>query len=781
MRATLARDSMAIAVLLALAAAPAFAQDSTPNAISDIRQESGPGSTRLVIECSGPMAYTYYSPDPLTLVVDIPEMDTSALSSRIDVGTPEVESLRLTQMARADGRSLARIEVRLASLVPYQIYSKDRALHLVFEQTAEARAAALVPEPAPAPEPAAIEQIVEREPVVSLPAPEPVVLNGPPATGIFDISHSYSGGRLTVDVAADGQLDYQDFFLGNPDRLVFDFMDVDSRVGARRYEIGTDGVQRARVAQFSTEAPKVARLVLDLDERAPYHIVPRNNGLTIVFGEGEPPAPALLAALRPEPIGGNFDASLAGPRIASPVLPALQEPELPREPTLIEAEGSDGSSKWQGHPISLDFKDGDLQDIFRLFADITGLNVVVNPGISGRVTLVLREVPWDQSLDLILKINGLGYTIEDNVLRIATLADMQKEQADLRKLEEEKQLAGTLETRRWRLSYAKASELQPTIQKVALSSRGNITLDSRTNTMIITDLPNFLGDADELIDELDRPTPQVEIEARIVVTSRNFTRDIGVQWGFSRSQLAELGTSTNRSFPNQLVVNGQGAQSTQGLPADAAGLLDPNSTIGTQGRGYAVNLPASGFTSALGVSMGNIIGSFNLDAAITALEREGRGRLLSSPRITTQNNQMAEIKQGTQIPIQTVANNTVTVAFQDAVLTLKVTPQITNAGTVILGLEVENNSPDFGNLVGGIPPINTQAATTNVLVANGATAVIGGIYQSQEDRTQNRTPFLSKIPLIGLLFRSNFVQTTNQELLIFVTPRIIEMPRRVKG
>ena len=559
-------------------------------------------------------------------------------------------------------------------------------------------------------------------------------------------------------------------------------MDVDSRVGARKYEIRSDGVQRARVTQFSTEAPKVARLVLDLEERAPYHIVPRNNGLTIVFGEGEPPTPAPLASLRPEPVGANFNASLAGPQIASPVLPALQEPELPEEPTLIVAEGSDGSSKWQGHPISLDFKDGDLQDIFRLFADITGLNVVVNPGISGRVTLVLKEVPWDQSLDLILKINGLGYTIEDNVLRIATLADMQKEQADLRKLEEEKQLAGTLETRRWRLSYAKAAELQPTIQKVALSSRGNITLDTRTNTMIITDLPNFLTDADDLIDDLDRPTPQVEIEARIIVTSRNFTRDIGVQWGFSQSQLVENGNSTNRSFPNQIVLNGQGAQSGEGLQADqSSGGLDPNSTIGAEGRGYAVNLPASGFTSALGVSMGNIIGSFNLDAAITALEREGRGRLLSSPKITTQNNMPAEIKQGTQIPIQTVANNTVTVAFQDAVLTLKVTPQITSAGTVILHLEVENNSPDFGNLVGGIPPINTQAATTNVLVANGATAVIGGIYQSQEDRTQNRTPFLSKIPLIGLLFRSSFQTTTNQELLIFVTPRIIEMPRRVRG
>ncbi len=360
------------------------------------------------------------------------------------------------------------------------------------------------------------------------------------------------------------------------------------------------------------------------------------------------------------------------------------------------------------------------------------------------------------------------------MLRIATLADMQQEQADLRRLEEEKQLAGTLETRRWSLSYAKAVDLQPTIQTVALSARGSITLDTRTNTMIITDLPNFLGDADNLIAELDRPTPQVEIEARIIVT-----RDIGVQWGFANSQLAQLGNTTNRSFPNQMVINGQGAAG-EGLPADG-GLLDPDRTIGPSGRGYAVNLPASGFTSAIGVSMGNIIGSFNLDAAITALEREGRGRVLSSPKITTQNNQQAEIKQGTQIPIQTVANNTVTVAFQDAVLTLRVTPQITDAGTVILGLEVQNNSPDFGRLVGGIPPINTQAATTNVLVANGATAVIGGIYQSTEDHTQNRTPFLSKIPLLGLLFRNNFAQTSNQELLIFVTPRIIEMPERVKG
>src|SRR5262249_22693942 len=199
--------------------------------------------------------------------------------------------------------------------------------------------------------------------------------------------------------------------------------------------------------------------------------------------------------------------------------------------------------------------------------------------------------------------------------------------------------------------------------------------------------------------------------------------------------------------------------------------------IGQAGRGYAVNLPATGFNSAIGLSMGNILGNFNLDLALTALERQGRGRVLSTPKVTTQNNHAAEIKQGGQIPIQTVANNTVTVTFKDAVLTLRVTPQITEANTVILDLAVENNSPDFGNLVGGpngIPPINTQSAQTQVLVRDGATAVIGGIFQSNEQTSQNSTPFLGHLPILGYLFRNRFSTNTNNELLLFITPRIIK-------
>jgi type IV pilus assembly protein PilQ len=265
----------------------------------------------------------------------------------------------------------------------------------------------------------------------------------------------------------------------------------------------------------------------------------------------------------------------------------------------------------------------------------------------------------------------------------------------------------------------------------------------------------------------------VEIEARIVVTSRNFTRDLGIQWGFTHQQTPLFANTTNLTFPNSIIINGSGVPSSGGIAPDNGG-LSSTAGIAPAGRGYAVNLPASGFNTGIGITLGNILGNFNLDLALTALERQGRGRLLSTPKVTTQNNHAAEIKQGVQIPIQTVANNTVTVSFKDAVLTLKVTPQITEANTVILDLSVENNAADFANLVNGIPPINTQSAQTQVLVKDGATAVIGGIFQSNEQTSQNSTPFLSKVPILGYLFRNRFVTNTNNELLLFITPRIIK-------
>ena len=788
MRAKLAWALLLVAALLPVAGLPAAAEDRAPISITDIRQESTDRSTRLTVECSAPVAYATFSPDPLTLVVDIPEADTSKVPARINVGTREVESLRVTTLGRADGRSMARLEVHLASLVPFKVFSKDKALNLVFERGAQAAAPSEAPAPvaeAPAAAPAP-----ETADVAAAPAPKaetvpaaPVTARGPAST-ILGVSQSMDSGQLAITVQANGSLRYQDFFLGNPDRLVVDFKDVVTRA-PRALDVAQGPVRKVRMGQFSTAAPKVARLVLDLSSRSPYHIVEARDGVKILFGDGgRNTSPAPLAALRTEPEPVLTAASMPGavvvpaPALPPPAalpLPALPLPQEPPKESFDAKTLGSGQKVYTGHPISMDFKDADVQDIFRLFADISGLNVVVNPGVSGKVTLKLTEVPWDQALDLILKTNGLGKTIDDNVIRIARLADLQKEEEDLRKLKENQALAGDLTTWRKSLSYAKAADLQASVTKVALSARGTITLDTRTNTMIITDLPTYIDRAKDLINDLDRATKQVEIEARIVVTSRNFTRDLGIQWGFSQRQTPEFGNTTNKTFPHSIILNGQGTPSAQGLPADqgALGGTSPSAT-GTANRGYAVNLPASSFNSSIGISLGNILGNFNLDAALTALEKQGRGRILSTPKITTQNNQPAEIKQGVQIPLQTIANNTVTVQFKDAVLTLRVTPQITEADTVILALEVENNTADFANEVNGIPPINTQSAKTIVLVRDGATSVIGGIYQSNEQTAQSATPFLGKLPLLGYLFRNRFVSTSNNELLLFITPRIVK-------
>ena len=794
MRAKLAGVGL-IAVALALAAAAgAPAQEGTPTAITDIRQESTDRSTRLVIQCTGPLAYTYYSPDALTLVVDIPEVDASQVPARINVGTREVESLRVTSLARADGRSLARLEVRLASLVPYQIFSKGKDLNLVFERPASVAEAPAEPKAAEPPAAAA----EARATPVAEPAPAPASPPGPAAAGgratrIVAVNRDDAGGMLAFTVKADGRLKYQDFRLPKPDRVVIDFADVLAKAPVRLIEVDEEPVKRVRLGQFSAASPQVARLVLDLSTPSPYRIIDGVDGVRIVFGETAEPVPstpAPLAAMRPTPEPAAepepSPATTPGPRPVTlePLnLPALPEPQAPPgEPSAAAAEqGTFGTACGQtgslGTPISLDFKDGDLQDIFRLFADISGLNVVVNPGISGKVTLKLNEVPWGRALELILKTNGLGCVLEDNVIRIARLTDLQKEEADRRKLEEEKALAGNLVDFTRRISYAKASTLSDVLRKAgALSPRGQLNVDERTNTLIMRDLETYVKKAESLIADLDTATPQVEIEARIVVTTRNFTRDLGIQWGFGHEQSVRYGNTTDRVFPNSIIINGAGVPSDLGIPADQLGPggLSSAAGIGQATRGYMVNLPASSFTSGIGISMGNILGSFNLDVALTALERQGRGRLLSTPKVTTQNNQSAEIKQGLQIPIQTVANNTVTVQFKDAVLTLKVTPQITDAGTVILNLEVENNSADFANLVNGIPPINTQSAKTIVLVRDGQTAVVGGIYQSTETTSQGSTPFLSKIPILGYLFKSNFTDSRNNELLLFITPRIVK-------
>jgi len=289
-----------------------------------------------------------------------------------------------------------------------------------------------------------------------------------------------------------------------------------------------------------------------------------------------------------------------------------------------------------------------------------------------------------------------------------------------------------------------------------------VQVDPRTNTLIISDLRDRLTLANDLIGTLDRPQPQVEIEARIVQTNKTYARALGVQWGFNGRVDPSLGNTSNLAFPNN------------GSLAGRTGAVQGPSTGAVTGQPSAVNLGVPGATSAAGLALGAVNGAFNLDVALTALESSGNGRLLSTPRVTTQNNVAAEMTQGVQIPIQTVANNTVTVSFKDAALTLKVTPQITAANTVIMQISLENASPDFSRAVNNIPPINTQRAITQVLVSDGQTTVIGGIFVSQEQNQTDRTPGLGQVPLLKWLFKRDSVNDQNTELLVFITPRIIK-------
>jgi len=441
---------------------------------------------------------------------------------------------------------------------------------------------------------------------------------------------------------------------------------------------------------------------------------------------------------------------------------AVAQPTQPPATTTIDQPGRPGK-QYTGHPISLDFQGADLRAVLRTFAEISGLNVVIDPAVQGSVDVALRDVPWDQALDIILRANKLGYMVDGTIVRIAplnVLAAEEKERSDLAKAQAD---AGQVTTLTRQLSYAKGEEMVTLLKQAnVLSNRGQAFVDTRTNTLIVTDLADRLTATTDLISTIDRPQPQVEIEARIVQTNKTYARALGVQWGFNGRVDPSLGNTTNLAFPNNGSLGGR----TGGVQGPASGA--------TTGVPTSVNLGVPAATSAVGLALGAVNGSFNLDVALTALESTGNGRLLSTPRVTTQNNVAAEMTQGVQIPIQTVANNTVTVSFKDAALTLKVTPQITAANTVIMQISLENASPDFSRAVNNIPPINTQRAITQVLVTDGQTTVIGGIFVSQEQAATDRTPGLGQIPLLKWLFKRESVNDQNTELLVFITPRIIK-------
>ena len=762
------------------------------------------GAVTLDAQANGPFEYTTYRPSESLYVLDLSGVSAGDSSGARVVPSELVKSYRLTTYS-AGQKPVVRLEILLRpGITPRLARNGNQELTLFVSANGNADGSvepvAVTAAPAPKPATATLKPIAAKPSDAAAPAAQ--------FQNIEQVNLAQVGAQTEVNVVGNAKLNYHVSRLHNPDRIVLDFSDAHLKTSEKNIASNLDPVKEIRLAQFT---PQVSRIVIDLRSPARYNVNASGNAVTVAFraesatpasgGEGEsapaansepddvtttksisaPAAPANVPASVPTPVAAlptaltQPSAALAVPVTRAPQ-PAPAAAPKPAAANTGYTEISDSTSspassaaqqaatpppggRYSGEPISVNLKDVDLRDFFRLIHEISGLNVVVDPAVKGSLTIVLDDVPWDQALDIVLKNNDLDKQLDGNVLRIATKETLKREAEQNRDLAKAQAESADVVTTTRVLSYAKAADMVPTLKKF-LSSRGDILADSRSNTLIIRDIPTVLPVLDNLLRQLDRKSQQVEIEARVVAANRSFSREIGTQFG--------MGLGTHGS-----TIGGASAVGTSPIvhtPAPPFAVGTPPLASGSVP--LLTNLGAATPTSGFAYSFAN--SNFALDVVITAAEDRGVGKLISKPKIVAQNNQKSVVKQGTKIPVQTIVNNTVSVQFVDAVLELDVTPQITSDGTIYMDVDVKNDQIDSSiPRVEGIPAIDTQEATSKVLVADGATMVIGGVIVTQQRTDIQQVPVLGSLPVIGNLFKHTTVSSTAQELLFFLTPRIL--------
>ncbi len=437
----------------------------------------------------------------------------------------------------------------------------------------------------------------------------------------------------------------------------------------------------------------------------------------------------------------------------------------------IAGQAADGpAAKFDGRRIDLDLKDADIHNVLRLLADVGRVNIVTADDVQGTVTVRMRNIPWDQALDVVLQSKNLGMVQRGNIIRVAPLAQLEKErEMAIARRRQELQLA-PLETRLIPVSYAQANDIQARAREL-LSNRGSIAVDARTNVLIVRDVAGTLDQVEELTRSLDTQTPQVLVEARIVEATSRYLNESGIQWGGDATFSAATGNPTGIAFPNSIGIAGGASTGT----APTSGLSPFNQTV--QNPNFAVNLPAAvgaGSGGAIGLTFGSVDNNFNINLRLSAAESNGMVRILSSPRVLTLDNHEARIAQGTLIPFSQVSAQGVQTTFQEAKLQLLVKPHVTADGSVSMHVKVNRDEPDFNQTAAnGAPTILKREAETELLVMDGHTAVIGGIYTRNTGRNLDQVPFFGDIPLLGLLFQHRRSSDTRGELVIFLTPRIV--------
>jgi len=632
-----------------------------------------------------------------------------------------------------------------------------------------------------APEPPAVQPAVEAIPSSLIAAGTSSGQPLPPATSMTDLTVQRTKDRVVVLVTGDGDLTYNVTKLSG-NRLVIDFMNVVNGTKRQAVPVGHQFIRQIRIGIHQFPQAKV-RLVLDLGRTVPYIIEKTGAQLRVTLSEQPlavhaPQGTQTVTRSAPAPAEVGAGGASAGPPPATNVTSVSPRRSVPmpvpdrlkflgpmtmlaqlKSDQPVETAMLGGTERFTGKRISLDFQDAEISSVLRLIADVSGLNMVVGEAVKAKVTLKLLNVPWDQALDLILKLNNLGQIREGNILWIDTLANITKLRDDAAKAKEATLKAEELVTRIIYLNYSDAAK-SIDVAKSNLSPRGEIKVDARTNALVVRDTPDNLTRVEKIIRDLDQRTPQVQIEARIVQASKSFARGLGIQWGLSSINTTSSGSQ--KDAPISINLGASGA------------------TFGTQTNAFLVNLPASGSgVTVPGTTLGLLIGKFlgstgTLDLRLSAGEALGQTKIVSAPKIITLDNKPAKLEQGSQIPFSTTSLQGTQTTFVDATLTLNVTPHvIPHANTVRLEIKVTKNALGAVTVTAG-PTIDKKEATTEILLRDGETTVLGGIFEETRNDSMQGVPWFNRIPFLGWLFKNEGISVSSTELLVFVTPTIIK-------
>jgi type IV pilus assembly protein PilQ len=680
-----------------------------------------------------PFIYTIYKPgDPYRMVIDLPDVSLGSFTKKIMSAKAGITEINPSQSGTPALKS--RLEILLQGPSSYEQEYKSNVLTVkIKENPAYAKS-----DPA---QDVRVTDLKERIPVTARevqpeqpPAtPETASPQAPlqNATEISGIGFEQSGGIVKLVIKGNGSMVPNVFPLDN--RIVIDIPDV--ALNAAVPDTVISPVKGIRSGQHDDKV----RLVLDLKEETRFDVS--------AIGD------SIIVSLRSPGSGPEtVHAVEANPEKSEPVMPETEEAKVPSVLAGSKCESYLAGKEY----VNFDFQDQDIVPILRLFADISGCNMFLHPDVKGKATMKFRDVPWTQALDTILKTFSLDKAVEGNIIRIAPLSVFSKEREEKVKAMEAQVKAEPLETKIFPISYADVGSVEAAIkQSKILTARGSINVDKRTSTMLVKDIASVFPEIDNLLQSLDKPTAQVMIEARIVEVNTNTETDLGIQWGI------------NISASNTLSSIG----GLKGVPLLSTGAVT--------GKNYLVDFPATavGPLSGSGVTFGIIdpTKSMGLDLQISAIETMGKLKVVSNPKVLTVDNEKAKILQGKSIPVRKLTTEgTVSTEFKDVTLELTVTPHITPDGSISMSVEIKKEDLDpTVPSVEGVPGTDKKEANTKVIIKDGETIVIGGLYKVTTNDSQSGVPGLMNIPVLGWLFRSNTTSQNTSELLIFITPRIL--------